>query len=312
MYGVIYNYVIYTILKSRKIDAIILYSAPTNGVQTILATKRLGIPVIFRSIDVLHKLVPKPLALPTKLAEKWVYRHVDKILTITTALSRYVVSLGANPDRVGILPLGIDLQCPSLPAKSKSGRLHGGTGIILRTMVFAGTLPHFSGLPALINKMPEMVARVPNLRLLIVGDGVQRPELEKMVRELGLGEQIKITGMVAHSEVPLYIQQADICVSTFPVSGATRDILPTKILQYMSCGKPVVSNPLHGMLDMGIGRKQGVVYVENDDWLTAINTAWENRDVLGSLARKYVEQEHGYSRIIDRLEKELEAQCKSH
>ena len=112
IYGVIYNYVIYTILKTKKIDVVILYSAPTNGVQTVLTAKKLGVPIVFRSIDVLYKLAPKMLAIPTKAAERWVYRHVDKILTITPALSRYVVKLGANPDKVGILPLGIDLHLP--------------------------------------------------------------------------------------------------------------------------------------------------------------------------------------------------------
>ena len=111
-YG-LYSYSItIKVLREHKIDVVILYSAPTNGVQTILATKRLGIPVVFRSIDVLHKLAPKWLSAPTKLAEGWVYKHADRILTITPALSRYVASLGANPDKVGILPLGIDLQCP--------------------------------------------------------------------------------------------------------------------------------------------------------------------------------------------------------
>ena len=109
MHSLIYNYVIYTILKSRKIDVVILYSAPTNGWQTVIAAKRLGILVLFRSIDVLHKLVPRALSLPTKLTESWVYRHVDRVLTITPALSRYVASHGVSPDRIGLLPLGIDL-----------------------------------------------------------------------------------------------------------------------------------------------------------------------------------------------------------
>jgi len=57
MHSLIHYFVVYTILKSRKIDAVILYSAPTNGWQTTIAAKRLGIPVIFRCIDILHELV---------------------------------------------------------------------------------------------------------------------------------------------------------------------------------------------------------------------------------------------------------------
>lgn len=308
MHGVIYNLVIYTILKSRKIDVVILYSAPTNGVQTILATKRLKIPVIFRSIDVLHKLVPEILSLPTKLAESWVYRHVDKILTITPALSRYVVKFGADPAKVGILPLGVDLQCPPCYPELKSGGFADKTGI---EMIFTGTLPYFSGLPELIIQMPELVARIPGLRLLIVGSGPQRPELEQRIRELGLGEMVKVTGMVPHEDVPKWIAGADMGVLTFPAEGATRDIFPTKVLQYMAQGKPVIANPLPGLVDFGLGANQGIVYVRNGDWAAAIVKALANREVLGAVAKRYVRQEHGHDQIVSRLEKEMEALCKS-
>jgi len=309
----LYIYVVYgKVLREKKIDAVILYSAPTNGVQTIIASRRLKIPVVFRSIDVLHKLVAKPLALPTKLAEMWVYRHVDRILTIAPALSRYVVKLGANPAKVGILPLGIALDLLPDATKSKSDRLWGKAQGKYHTLVFAGTLPPFSGLDNLISRMTDLIARIPNLRLLIVGDGVQRPKLEQMIRELGLGEQVKITGMVPHDDVPKWISQADIGVLTFPASGATRDIFPTKVLQYMACGKPVVANPLPGLVDYGLGEGQGVMYVRNGDWGDAIEKALANREVLGKAARRYVAQEHGYDRIVGQLEKELNELCEAH
>jgi glycosyltransferase involved in cell wall biosynthesis len=309
-YGFTYYNIIYKVLLDRRIDAIILYSAPTNGIQTVLAARKLGVPVIFRSIDVLHKLVPKVLSLPTALAERWVYRNTDRILTITPALSKYVTSLGANPDTVKVLPLGIDLDPLQDATQSKNNGLWCNNGIIYHTMVFAGTLPHFSGLPVLLGRMPELMKRIPNLRLLIVGDGKQRPELENGIQELGLGDCVKITGMVPHEDVPKWIAGADIGVLTFPTEGATRDIFPTKVLQYMAQGKPVVANPLPGLVDFGLGEEQGVVYIRNGDWGSAIEYAIRNRDMLGKKARRYVEQEHGYDRIVSRLEGELESLCR--
>lgn len=309
----LYIYSIYIkVLLERKIDAVILYSAPTNGVQTILAAKRLRIPVVFRSIDVLHKLAPRILALPTKLAESWVYCRVDRILTITPALSRYVVKLGADPAKVGILPLGIDVDLPPEATRSKSEGLWGKIRGKHHTMVFAGTLPYFSGLPGLLEQMPELITRIPNLRLLIVGDGVQRPKLEQMIQERSLGDCVKITGMVLHADVPKWIADADVGVLTFPASGATRDIFPTKVLQYMACGKPIVANPLPGLVDYGLGEEQGVVYAKEGDWASAITYALVNKDMLGRMARRYVEQEHGYDQIVSLLERELEVLCKSH
>ena len=113
--------------------------------------------------------------------------------------------------------------------------------------------------------------------------------------------------MVPHEDVPKWIDQADIGVLTFHASGATRDIFPTKVLQYMAAGKPVVTNPLRGLLDMGIGREQGVVYVENNDWGTAIQTAIENKVELGVAAREYVVKNHSYGQVISQLEQEIKA-----
>jgi glycosyltransferase involved in cell wall biosynthesis len=157
--------------------------------------------------------------------------------------------------------------------------------------------------------MPDLATRIPNLRLLIIGDGAQRPLLEKQIRELGLGEQVKITGMVPHDEVPKWIAQADIGVLPFPMDGATRDIFPTKVLQYMTQGKPVVANPLPGLVDFGLGEEQGIVYVRDGDWGEAIKKAIKDRVVLGERARNYTEQNHGYDRMINQLEKEIAELC---
>ena len=72
-----------TVIRRYGIDAIVLYSVSTNGVQTIRLAKKYGIPVVFRCLDRLHELVPYPygfLSPVTFSLERWVYRHVDKIL----------------------------------------------------------------------------------------------------------------------------------------------------------------------------------------------------------------------------------------
>ena len=88
-------------IKQRNIDAIVLYSVATNGLQTINIAKKLNIPVIFRSIDILNQLVPYTYLRPTaKVLERMVYSRSDMILTLTPSLSRYVTELGAKEQRV--------------------------------------------------------------------------------------------------------------------------------------------------------------------------------------------------------------------
>ena len=99
------------VIKEKQIDAIILYSVPTNGYQTVKIAWKHKIPVIFRSIDILHMLVPTKALRPITLSlEKWVYKHVDKILTLSPKLSEYVIRLGAEKDKVEMLPFCVDMN----------------------------------------------------------------------------------------------------------------------------------------------------------------------------------------------------------
>jgi glycosyltransferase involved in cell wall biosynthesis len=115
--------------------------------------------------------------------------------------------------------------------------------------------------------------------------------------------------MVPHDDVPKWIAQADIGVLPFPMDGVTRDIFPTKVLQYMAQGKPVVANQLPGLVDFGLGEEQGIVYVQDGDWGEAIKKAVEDRMVLGEIARSYVVRNHGYDRMINQLENEITELC---
>ena len=60
-YFLLYKQVIKNILKEKKIDIIFLYGVATNGIQTIQAAKELGIPVVFRALDVAHGLIKIPI-----------------------------------------------------------------------------------------------------------------------------------------------------------------------------------------------------------------------------------------------------------
>ena len=98
-------------IKNNNIDVIILYSVPTNGYQVVRLAKKYGIPVVFRSIDVLHELVPSKVFFPLTFAlETWVYKRADKVLTLAPKLSDYVIRMNANQNKVELLLFGVDLN----------------------------------------------------------------------------------------------------------------------------------------------------------------------------------------------------------
>ncbi|MBN2074609.1 MAG: glycosyltransferase, partial [Dehalococcoidales bacterium] len=191
------------IIKEEKIDVILLYSVPTNGLQTLYLAKRYGIPVVFRSIDILYRMVRYPVLRPaTRFLERRVYANVDKIIAIAPRYASYVVGMGAPRERVKmvLMPVDTNLFCPT--DESKELRAKWGLGADDELVVFIGTLFHFSGLDRFIRSFPQVLKDIPRAKLLIVGDGPQRPGLEAIIYELGLEKRVIITGFQPYETMP--------------------------------------------------------------------------------------------------------------
>ena len=297
-------------IKEKKIDVIMLYSVPTNGLQTIHLARRQGIPVVFRSIDILHKLVRyRMLRYPTRLLEKRVYSGVDMILAITPNHVRYVVSMGAEESRVKLLLLPIDTGLfrpldPSPELKHKWG-LSESDNII----VFIGTLFKFSGLDGFIKEFPRVLKSFPEAKLLIVGDGPQRPRLESVINTEGLAAKVIITGFQPYDTMPRYISLASVCINPFINTFATREIFPGKIIQYLACGRATVATPLLGITTLIKDESDGIVYADTSADMVAqvvklLNSS-QHRELLGRAGLEYVRRKHDQQVISRQLESEL-------
>ena len=291
----------------EKIDAIVLYSVPTNGLQTIAIAKKYSIPVLFRSLDILNQLVPTPVLRPfTRFLEKKVYSSVDMILSLTPGLTEYVVSLGADESKVRLLlmPVDTDVFYPQVPSGDvlKKWGLTDEDKVIL----FMGTLFNFSGLDDFIPRFHQIIEKTPKAKLLIVGDGPQRSKLDRLISELNLQDRVIITGFEPYEMMPQYINLAAICINTFAVTNATRDIFPGKTVQFLACAKPLVATALPGMIAVIADENQGVVYSESpDDMVTEIISLINSparSDRLGNAGWDYVNLAHSYKSIAAQLE----------
>jgi glycosyltransferase involved in cell wall biosynthesis len=264
----LYFFLIHKTIRDNKISHIILFSVPTNGLSTIMLARWWRIPVLYRSLDVSHEIVPHTfLKLPTILLERFVYKYSNRISAITHRLIDYVVANGASPEKCFFLPTGADADVFYYQSKDKQLLANHGLSENDLIMLFSGTLYRFSGLKEIICTIPSKLSDLPGLKLLLVGGGEQYEELKKLVNKLGLQSQVILTGFVDYSEVPKYINLADICINPFVINDITDIIFPSKIYQYLACEKPVIATKLKGMLDIFPPGKvgSGVYYFDTLD-----------------------------------------------
>lgn len=298
-------------IREKNIDVIVLYSVPTNGLQTIHLARKFSIPVVFRSIDILHHLVPySALRIPTRFLERRVYSKVDAILPNTPQYLRYVISMGAKESKVKLLPLPIDTNIFHPSVDYAEVRQKWGLSEKDQVVVFIGTLFEFSGLDGFIRQFSRVIEEIPEAKLLIVGDGPQRPRLKGIIAELGLERQVIITGLQPYPTMPQYINLATVCINPFLNTEATRDIFPGKIIQYIACGKATVATPLRGITTLIPGASHGVIYANSAEDMAreviSLLKSTERRQQLELASVNYVKQVHGQQKIARQLEAELE------
>ena len=308
-------YAIRKVIKEKSIDAIVLYSVPTNGLQAVYLAKKFKIPVVFRSLDVLNKLVVYSALRPiTEMLEKCVYSRVDRALTLTTKLSEYMVGLGAKEETTFVLPMPVDTNI-FYPSTDGVDELREKWGLQDKKVVlFMGTLFNFSGLDDFIPQFKYVLKEFPEARLLIVGDGEQLQLLEGVIITAGLEGKVIITGFQPYQDMPKYINLADVCINTFEVNDITRDIFPGKTVQFLACGKPLVNTPLPGVISLIKGHKQGVLYVENAKEMArvAVGLLWNPEVIqkIGINGLNYVKQVHSCEKVAHQLETILEEAIK--
>ncbi|MBN2549804.1 MAG: glycosyltransferase family 4 protein [Anaerolineales bacterium] len=212
----------------------------------------------------------------------------DAIICPSEVTRLFLISLGASPRRITVIPNGVsakDFAATPLP------KADGHTPIIL----YVGTLADWQGLDVLISAMPLILTRLP-ARLRIIGHGRsrQRKALAKQIRKLGLEEQVEIAAAVPHHLMPEVIAQADLCVAPLSLNdrNITQGCCPIKVIEYMASGRPLVASNLPVVRELVREDMDGLLFTPGDaqDLAQQILTLLENPDLAKRLADSAAER----------------------
>lgn len=294
-------------LKNVKVDIIVLYSAVRLGRQAALLARKHRIPIVFRNVDMLHKLWPTPAErFVAKLMEKNVYPQMDRLFALTPKYADYLVKLGADRKKIDLLLFPIDMDIFKSSVDCSDIRQKWGLKREDKVIVFMGTLYKFGGIAEFAHRFPLILKQIPRAKLLIVGDGPLRPRLEQAMGELNVNGNIIITGYQPFDLMPKYISAATICLNAFPINDTTEDLFSAKIVQYLSCRKSTVSSSLPGITTVIPGESAGVVYADTMDDLAKevvdLIKSPRKREKLEESGQNYVRQFHSHTTVIDRIE----------
>lgn len=110
------------------------------------------------------------------------------------------------------------------------------------TALYMGRLEAARGVDLAIAAMARVRARLPQARLLVLGDGepAYRQRLQLQVQALQLADAVQLLGPVPHARLPRWLREADVGIAAFRLSEQGRYAMPLKVAEYMAAGVPVV------------------------------------------------------------------------
>lgn len=205
----------------------------------LLLKRRLGVPLLLEvNAPLVHersKFGGLKLRRLARWAEGQAWRGADAVLPVTHVLGQYVSAYGVPAQRMVVIPNGInEAHFAQAPTPDEAKQRLGWPGALV--LGFTGFVRDWHGVDRVIRWMASPAAPR-QARLLIVGDGPARADLEALARQLDLGERVRFTGVIDRALVPAHVAAFDIALQPAVVDYAS----PLKLFEYLALGKAIVA-----------------------------------------------------------------------
>ena len=169
--------------------------------------------------------------------ERWGERSAEAVVVITPRLCRLLLSDGVDEDRVHVIPPGVNPSLFDGPFEDPFA------GVGRPRVLFVGRLAPQKGVRNLV--AAAGLLEDPSAQVLLVGDGPERPALEREAERIGLGDRLHFLGFVAHDRLPAVLAHADLLVLP-----SLYEELGTVLLEAMQAGLPIVASKTGGIPDV--------------------------------------------------------------
>lgn len=175
-------------------------------------------------------------------------------------------------------------------------------------IVYVGTLASVRKLDMIVRAFAMVVKEMPHAKLYVVGDGDfphERQSLERLANELGVSTSVVFTGFVPMEQAWLHAKSAAVCLSPFYPTPVLASASPTKLVEYMALGRPIVSNDHPEQSEVIRASGVGICVPWDDkEFARAITWILRNRDTAelqASNGPEWVRNNRVYAKIAEEV-----------
>ncbi len=239
-------------------------------------------------------------------AESRTMRAADFVITIAESMRADIVERGVAPERVVVVPNGVDADAFSPMAPDPAlRRKYGIEGRFV--FGYVSNLDHpRENQELLVEATKVLLDRGRKVACLIVGDGRRRPELEAIARKAGTGHAVVFTGKVPHDEVRGHYALLDAFVVPRRDERAARTVTPLKPYEALAMERPLIVADLPALTEIAEPDTRGLAFRAGDagalaDALERLMDDRALRERLGHEGRTWVARERSWAANGERI-----------
>ncbi|MFX0201714.1 MAG: glycosyltransferase family 4 protein [Candidatus Hodarchaeota archaeon] len=245
----------------ERYDAIVIRDKILTSLYALLVAKRCNIPFIYWMTypfpeDDLLRVRVQGLSLGfIRLIYKWLRGHLtkwllyrlllprcDHIFVISDQMKKELIERGIPVDKMTPDPMGVDMELIERIPQSdlKDFRLSGR-----KIIVYLGALDRTRRIDFFFEVLNQVRREEPNALLLLVGDTEEAADREWLLRraeEVGVADAVVLTGWLPRDQAWQYVKQADVGVCALPSDYIFDTMSPTKVVEFLALGIPIVVN----------------------------------------------------------------------
>lgn len=242
---------------------------------------------------VLEAYFSRPFETAIIAAERWLARRTDALVAVSQRVRDDLLELGiGHIDQWHVVPLGFDLE-------AFEGTLTGELRTRLRIpadVVLVGVVGRLAPIKDQATALRSMAILPRDVHLVLIGDGQQRTQLERLAQDLRVADRVHFAGWV--SDIASELHDLDIVALTSRNEGT-----PVSLIEAGAAGRPVVATSVGGVADVVTDEETGFLVPPGDPSAVAerilrLAGDVELRRVMGQRARMHMRRRFDRDRMI--------------
>jgi glycosyltransferase involved in cell wall biosynthesis len=168
----------------------------------------------------------------------FLYRNSDHIVVVTPAFKEFLVlHWQVAPEKISVIENGVEAELFSPRTESHLRTDLGADGKFV--VSYIGTMGNAHGLQTLVETAAQLQESAPDVLFMLVGEGAEKEQLVSLVRSRGL-TNLRFVDQQSREKIPAYICASDACLVLLKKSEIFKTVIPSKMLEFMSCARPVI------------------------------------------------------------------------